>query len=222
VTLLWLNLVSPFSRGLVEVWKLAVQTHAQGNWCFVTTITDMVWDMLPLSDSVSPSPQLLNSTAVATAPTPLVMTASAIQQQQKAQGVNNDDKDVEDQCVVAKPSTHEDVTPDSRVIHCGCKCCCCWEGVAAPKCSTYRWVLAWVWLWVVGISVVVVLMSVSIGCVGALAQDGYINLWAITLPLYRFAGDTTCGAGSLFGALHNGPSASCTLPNLVAGNGEAP
>lgn len=60
------------------------------------------------------------------------------------------------------------------------------------------------------------LLFISIGCVGLLVQDGYLKLSFVALPNYRFAGDAKCGAGSLFVALHNGSSGSCTLPNLVA------
>jgi hypothetical protein len=39
---LCLSLVSSFVRGAFEVWGLAVLMHARGDWCFITTIADMV------------------------------------------------------------------------------------------------------------------------------------------------------------------------------------
>jgi hypothetical protein len=44
---LCLSLASSFLRGAVEIWSLAVLTHARGHCCFMTSIADFVWDILP-------------------------------------------------------------------------------------------------------------------------------------------------------------------------------
>lgn len=181
---LWLNLVCSFIRGAVEVWHLAVLTHEQGNWCFLTTIVRTVWDMLPptASSAVAPASATAGNGGGQCATTPAAQLCAAAAA-----------------TVVAPRPLHMSLS-----IH-----------RSTGEKREMAWVLCWVWLWMTIFIVLTVLLFVSIGCVGLLVQDGYINLYYFVLPRYRFAGDATCGAGSLFGALHSGSSASCTLPNLA-------
>jgi hypothetical protein len=98
---LHLNLASSFLRGAVEVWRFAVLTHAQGNCCFMTTIADMVWDMLPEAPQ-SPSgrpvaqcpghtaasafPATGNSSSVTVAPKPMTLQQHGAQPKAVVQG----------------------------------------------------------------------------------------------------------------------------------------
>jgi hypothetical protein len=191
---LCLSLASSFLRGAVEIWSLAVLTHARGNCCFMTSIADMVWDMLPdappcqsaqrrpaqpVQCPAQPEAASVESacaTAVTIAPVPMSVQQHSTRSNAGAQG--------------GKP-------PD--------------PAVSSRK--GFAWVLMWVWFWLSFFAVTSVLLFISIGCVGLLVEDGYISLRVLALPKYQFAGDAGCGAGSLFAALHG---VSCTLPNLLA------
>lgn len=185
---LCISLASSFFKGTVEVWRLAVLTHEQGNCCFMTTIADMVWDMLPSTPTCQPAqPQsgIQPPAQTAAAAGAAVVTVAPVPMSVQQQGSQ----------------------PSAGVVQAG-------KPPDTAK-SSLNWVAIWTWGWLVFFGVVTVLVCISIGCVGLLVKDGTIDLPFVRLPYYRFAGDASCGAGSLFVALRSG--SSCTLPNLVAG-----
>jgi hypothetical protein len=192
---LCLSLASSFFRGALEVWRLAVLTHEEGNWCFVTTLVDMVWDMLPSAPpNQPPEPQFSFLTpaqgAASASAAPAAVTVAPVQM------------------TVQQQSAH----PNAGLAQSGKPP----RPAISPRMG-HIWVVLWTWFEVLFFGVVTVLLCISIGCVGLLVQDGSIKLMYLTVPRYRFGGDANCGAGSVFAALHSGPrGGSCTLPNLAA------
>jgi hypothetical protein len=190
---LCLSLATSFLRGASEVWGLAVLTHALGNKCFMTSIADLVWDMLPNAppcQSEQPRAQAQSPEEPPASAWAAAVHATAPEQMSVQQHISHRNGAV----LVQDGKPPEPADPNRK-------------GIALAS--------LWVWVWMSVVSVLSVLLFISIGCVGLLVQDGFINLRIMILPKYRFAGDARCGAGSLFGALHSGPSGSCTLPNLA-------
>jgi hypothetical protein len=212
---LCLSLVSSFFRLAFEVWSLAVLTHEQGNWCFLTTIADMIWDMLPVPKELTcqptqPQPAIQCPAQAAAAPEAAVTDAPAAVTEVRStmHTAPEDAAAVTDAPVQMSIEQHS--TPSNAGVVLSGK-----PPAPAPSPRKgHMWVVLWTWVLLLFSGTVTVLLCISIGCVGLLVLDGIIQLYVITLPRYRFAGDARCGAGSVFGALHSG--SSCTLPNLVA------